>query len=386
MVCLEVEQNDIAEKYLNGQLDAALQDEFELHILDCSRCLASVELLQALREDLAARAPEIRSRGSVTVRLQWKWAAVGAFFLLILTAGLLSTPRLLRRSTKSAQSQLTATAKPGTAEAPHDQGLGSAGAAAPKKITKTGSPGNSRTDASPADAGSQTVPLQDNSQAAGEHGITAADAHAAPPNDKIANGATGSSPPVVESSQNQHERPKLLSDEGEKELFRLALANPPPYTFSGYTRYAKDTPSGSKPSGVRPGDIKRHRADGKRPAFQNAMLAYVDGNYERAGELLTLALKQEPPSPDTYFFFGVCRLLQRDAAGSIAPLKSALLHEQSPFTQGAHYYLAKAYLQTHDLSAAETELQAAASLTGDWTESARVELARLRALRAREGP
>src|SRR5262249_14740223 len=227
-----------------------------------------------------------------------------------------------------------------------------------------------------------------NSQAAGEDGITAGDTRQAMSNDKLANRVAGgqtmssSPPPVLGSWPEQHENVKLLSDEGEKEMFRLALVNAPPYTFSGFTRFAKDTPSGSKGSGVR--HSENNAPDGKRPAFQNAMLAYVDGNYERAGELLALALKQEPPAPDTYFFLGVCRLLPRDAAGSIAPLKSALIQQQSPFTQSAHYYLAKAYLQTHDLAAAETELQAAASLTGEWTGSARVELARLRALRSRE--
>lgn len=402
MLCRDVERNEIAEKYLNGQLDPALQDEFELHILDCRRCLASLELLEAVREDLAARAREIRSHASATgVRFRWKWVAVAALSLLALTIGFVSTRKLFSgHDAQSARSQGAATAKPETAEEQHPQGSGIRGVAPPKETASSGSAGNSRRSASPSDVGSQTAPLQDKSQPTSEHDIAAVDTHQVTASDKLNNPAPGEQhpssapPPVLQSSEQQHEHPKLLSDEGEKELFRLALVNAPPYTFSGFTRYAKNTSSGSKSSGVRPGEIKA--PDGKRPAFQNAMLAYVDGNYERAGELLELALRQEPPAPDTYFFLGVCRLLQRDAAGSIAPLKSALIQEpspftqrliqgQSPFTQSAHYYLAKAYLKTHDLAAAETEMQAAASLAGDWTESARVELARLRALRAREG-
>jgi hypothetical protein len=402
MLCRDVERNEIADKYLNGQLDPALQDEFELHILDCRRCLASVELLEAVREDLAARAPEIRSHALVSgVRFRWRWVAVAAFSLLALTFGVLSTRKLFSgRDAKSARVQGAATTKPETAEAQHDQGSRIRGVAPPKETASSRSAGSSKRSGSPSDVGSQTAPLQVASQATSEHDIAKADTHQAGASDKLDNPAPGpqppssAPPPVLQSSEQPHEHPKLLSDEGEKELFRLALVNPPPYTFSGFTRYAKDTPSGSKSSGVRPGEIKA--PDGKRPAFQNAMLAYVDGNYERAGELLELALKQEPPAPDTYFFLGVCRLLQSDAAGSIAPLKSALMQAPSPFTQrlipgpspftqSAHYYLAKAYLKTHDLAAAENQMQAAASLAGDWTESARVELARLRALRAREG-
>jgi len=285
---------------------------------------------------------------------------------------------------KRAQSQGTTIAEPETAEAPHDQGAGTTRVIPPKEIARTGSSENSRTPASIAGSGSQTAPLPDLSQAGvGHQGIASGDTPRPMSNDKIANEAPGIPPPVLASSQKSHEQPDLLSDEGEKELFRLALVNPPPYTFSGFTRYAKDTPSGLKSSGVRPGETKA--PDGKRPVFQNAMLAYVDGNYERAGELLALALKQEPPAPDTYFFLGVCRLLLRDATGSVEPLRSALTQPQSPFTQSAHFYLAKAYLQRHDLGTAETELEAAASLTGEWTGSARAELARLRALRAREG-
>jgi anti-sigma factor RsiW len=66
MVCRDVQENELAEKYLNGQLDPMLRDAFEAHILDCSHCLSSVELLQAVREDLAAHAHAIRSQSAVT--------------------------------------------------------------------------------------------------------------------------------------------------------------------------------------------------------------------------------------------------------------------------------------------------------------------------------
>ena len=84
MLCRDVEENEIAERYLRGQLDSAAQDEFELHILDCSRCLASVELLQAVSEDLASRAPEIRTQASIPEpRARWSWVAVAVLSILV---------------------------------------------------------------------------------------------------------------------------------------------------------------------------------------------------------------------------------------------------------------------------------------------------------------
>ena len=51
MECQELHRDELAEQYLNGQLDPATQDDFEVHILECARCLNRVEAMQALRED-----------------------------------------------------------------------------------------------------------------------------------------------------------------------------------------------------------------------------------------------------------------------------------------------------------------------------------------------
>ncbi len=60
MNCQNVGEDGIAEKYLKGELEPPVQDEFEVHILECPRCLQSVETLQEMRTALAAQAHEIR--------------------------------------------------------------------------------------------------------------------------------------------------------------------------------------------------------------------------------------------------------------------------------------------------------------------------------------
>lgn len=88
MVCRDVEKNDFADRYLNGQLDPATQGDFELHILECRNCQDALEALQAVRDDLAAHADEIRSHSTVTRgHLRWAWVGAAALFAMICGLG-----------------------------------------------------------------------------------------------------------------------------------------------------------------------------------------------------------------------------------------------------------------------------------------------------------
>jgi tetratricopeptide (TPR) repeat protein len=71
-------------------------------------------------------------------------------------------------------------------------------------------------------------------------------------------------------------QPRQLSDEGEKELFRIATVDAPPFT-----------------------------TDEKHPELQSAVLAYKEANYDRAGQLLEQALRQRPAEPEALFYLGV---------------------------------------------------------------------------------
>jgi uncharacterized membrane protein YukC len=83
MECQEFDQRGIAEKYLNGQLDPATLDEFELHILECPSCQQTLELLQTIRDDLAAHAHQIRAHSSAAHGyFRWAWIAITGFVVI----------------------------------------------------------------------------------------------------------------------------------------------------------------------------------------------------------------------------------------------------------------------------------------------------------------
>ena len=69
----------------------------------------------------------------------------------------------------------------------------------------------------------------------------------------------------------------------------------------------------------------------------------------------------------------------------MAPLKEVLDAPASSFTQSAHFFLAKAYLQTSRLEDAEREMQAAAALIGSLTTEAQSLAARIHSLRTSAG-
>lgn len=55
MTCEEVERDELAERYVFGQLDERQQEAFEDHYFDCAACLAQVRAIQDAREALTAQ-------------------------------------------------------------------------------------------------------------------------------------------------------------------------------------------------------------------------------------------------------------------------------------------------------------------------------------------
>ncbi len=66
MACQALHRDELAEKYLNGQMDRSARDEFEIHFLECADCQRHVEALQTLRHELTEAAPRIRAYSSAT--------------------------------------------------------------------------------------------------------------------------------------------------------------------------------------------------------------------------------------------------------------------------------------------------------------------------------
>ncbi len=73
MNCQRVSDDELVERYLNGQLDPAVQDDLEVHILECPECLSRAEALSAIRANLAPRARKIGSPAKTTRRQQVAW-------------------------------------------------------------------------------------------------------------------------------------------------------------------------------------------------------------------------------------------------------------------------------------------------------------------------
>ena len=49
MDCRQIAKQGLAELYVKGQLEPTLQNELEVHILDCKECFRRLELLHDLR-------------------------------------------------------------------------------------------------------------------------------------------------------------------------------------------------------------------------------------------------------------------------------------------------------------------------------------------------
>lgn len=111
MNCRKVSDQDVAERYLLGQLDEADQEAFERHFFECNDCFAELEALRAvkvrLERDLEG-APRLALRPRPSVRWWW-WGLASAAVITIVVAGLImwtvasAPPRLVELSPELAE-------------------------------------------------------------------------------------------------------------------------------------------------------------------------------------------------------------------------------------------------------------------------------------------
>jgi TolA-binding protein len=86
MNCREVEEQDIFESYVLGQLTDSERDAFEQHYFECDACFSQLQMGLALQEELRQHPPRHRSAGGASFRW-WIWAPAFASVALILAAG-----------------------------------------------------------------------------------------------------------------------------------------------------------------------------------------------------------------------------------------------------------------------------------------------------------
>lgn len=385
MDCRQPERDELVEQYLQGQMSSSAQDEFEVHILECSACLQAVETLQALREGLEQEAQRIRSE--VPVRkgwFRWQWAAGLAVLLIVLGVGFQSYRH--RRPVQIAQPKAPALSSPVPGIEPPQQTPGPSDQVV---ITVPGPPPPPKkmgdVTVTATRVGSEEVPSPDVKAGTPEITIDKTPTALMPDEKAVAHASPKDTAPQPNSATSQP-----VDEELAKELFLLGDVQAPAYTFSGFAATVdKSQKTGPRRKGtdaavsITPG--AGNLAQG-RVYFEQAMGAYVDRRYGNAAALLEEAVQAQPNAEDANFYLGVCRLLVARPSDAIAPLTKILANPKSPFTQSAHFYLAKAFIQTQDLAQAEEHLRAADAVPGRLSTQAHSLLGKVQALRARQQP
>jgi TolA-binding protein len=165
-------------------------------------------------------------------------------------------------------------------------------------------------------------------------------------------GMKPNSPPPAPSTRSIQPGPAFPS------LAELALFDPPTYTPT----------------------VLRGAQDEATRTFRAAMKHYQNGDYARAIAGLRQASKLNPKDSGPLFFIGVSHLLSGQTDVGIAVLQQCVALGDTPYLEGAHYYLGKAFLQKKDLSAAEAELRKTVQLKGDLEKKAEELLQAIQAL------
>lgn len=379
MDCLSVKREELAEKYLQAKLDSARQDEFETHLLECAKCMQELELLQALRRDLADRAHEIRGWTASKPFFWWQAAVLAMVLLVALAVGI----KQLRESKRGNDSAKIAPKqkdepKPLVAEAPKRD-----------VAEKSPASGSTPTKAPTVHAARKETAGATQHQALSEAPVVSDLSTSASPKQEMPTQPLGAEvPPAPVDSQTAARNanpgtnpgaqptPALTTAQGV-ELARIGTVEAPPYTFSGMVAQSK-LPKGDKKGGF----AKDQQSQGAgRVLFQEGMKEYVDGHYSEAAGYLEQAGHLEPTAADINFYLGICKLVQGHPKESVVPLKNAAGAGQSIYLQPSHYYLAKAYAQGNKLADAEEEFRKAIAVPGRLTSDAKGLLARLQTLR-----
>lgn len=110
------------------------------------------------------------------------------------------------------------------------------------------------------------------------------------------------------------------------------------------------TPPRPDPAPFRSGDAAA--------VFERAIANYQNGDYATAAQQLEEVVRLQPDNALAYFYRGVALLLAERAAEAVAPLEKAVELEAGFTRDRARYYLALAYLKTHQTDRARAQLEA----------------------------
>jgi tetratricopeptide (TPR) repeat protein len=243
MDCREINEQDIIERYLSGELSDAERQAFEDHYFGCADCFEHLKIARALQENGISTESRLSTPKYFWERVSSVWLPVAAVAVLAAAALYWTTLRTL-----------------------------------------TGAPQGRST----GQATTRGVPA---------------------------------------GAKSQEERDAIVA--------QLSQVEPPPYA------------------------PKRLREAGNvgREQFDQAMRLYLQGNYGAAIEGLQKAARLAPDAVDVNFYLGACYLLTHQPKAAIDALRKAISPDYPDYAEQAHYYLAKAYLQGHNIQSAGAELE-----------------------------
>jgi hypothetical protein len=398
MVCRRSDQEEVIPKFLNGQLDAATEDNFGIHLLECSDCQDAVEMFEAVRADLIAREHQIRSYSGSGKRSWWPQVAFAAVILAVCGIGARQLAKHRQGTTQLVQQQ---SSKP----APVPPGA---------KSAQNAFPGPS--DVAP-EAGNRQTQHVVTTPSRPEDRSNAQDRARVPAGEESAQGQLAANPPIHSygeyppGSQAQEigtlhaskETPAGNSTEAgatplspkpsvSEDFTQLAVVRPLPYSFVGVAasqpsrggsasvnRVPSAAVSGNDSAKPKPGTTGFRTA---QDYFTGGMSQYVDRNYEAAADLLGEAVRLDPDSSEASLYFGICKLLLGKPEDAVLPLQSAAREKKPNISQASHFYLAKAYLKLGKRIEAENELRASANIPGRLTAESNALILRLKSIPA----
>jgi TolA-binding protein len=123
----------------------------------------------------------------------------------------------------------------------------------------------------------------------------------------------------------------------EDPLTRMAAITPPPYVAL----------------------TTRSAATADERAFEQAMAHYTSGRYAEAARGLSAVAAREPSLAHVQFFLGISELMDGRTEPARAALQRVVRSGTAPYSDEAHFYLAKAALRLKDVEAARRALRIA---------------------------
>jgi len=103
----------------------------------------------------------------------------------------------------------------------------------------------------------------------------------------------------------------------------------------------------------------RSEQDKDAQTFEEAMTHYSAGRYRQAADGLQILAERAPTAAHVQFFLGISELMSDNASRARGALQRSADSGVSPYSDEAHFYLAKVALRADDLTAAARELEIA---------------------------